>query len=208
MVVTNEIEDGTWLAESLVKLLTGGDRIAARHLYQEIFEFEPQFKLVIAGNHKPVVRNDDYGIWRRIQLIPFEVTIPTDQRDPNLPDKLRSELPGILSWALHGYHEWRARGLSPPAAETGAVETYRKEMDLFGQWLEECCDLNADLETPAMYAYACFKNWSAFNGFKGWTNARFGRKVKERFQSRRTADCTLYRGFSVKKDADLFWPRA
>ena len=207
VVVTNEIEDGTWLAESLVKLLTGGDRIAARHLYQEIFEFEPQFKLVIAGNHKPVVRNDDYGIWRRIQLVPFEVTIPTDQRDPNLPDKLRSELPGVLNWALHGYHQWRMRGLSPPAAVTGAVETYRKEMDLFGQWLEECCDLNAELETTAVYAYACFKNWSGFNGFKGWTNARFGRKVKERFQSRRTADSTLYKGFGVKKDADIFWPR-
>ena len=195
VVVTNEVEDGTHLAESLVKLMTGGDRIAARHLYQSFFEFLPQFKLFIVGNHKPVVRGDDYGIWRRIHLVPFLVTIPPEERDPDLQEKLRKELPGILNWAVAGYQAWRTRGLAAPTEVTEAVEVYKREMDIFGQWVDECCELGEDLETVANSAYEGFRSWSSFNGFKGWTSATFGRKVRERFAVRRTAEWTRYRGF-------------
>jgi putative DNA primase/helicase len=204
VVVTNEVEDGTHLAESLVKLMTGGDRIAARHLYQSYFEFVPQFKLFIVGNHKPVVRGDDYGIWRRIHLVPFLMTIAAEDRDPHLMEKLRKELPGILNWAVAGYQAWRTRTLAPPPEVTDAVETYKKEMDIFGQWQDECCKVGAGLETSAMWAYQSFKNWSGFNGFKGWTSATFGRKAKERFTARRTAAGMMYQGFVVKNGADVF----
>ena len=98
-VIANEVEGGTLLAEALVKQMTGGERISARFHYQEFFEYMPKFKLFIAGNHKPVIRGRDNGIWRRIRLIPFTVTIPKAKRDAHLLTKLRAELPGILNWA-------------------------------------------------------------------------------------------------------------
>ena len=90
---------------------------------------------------------------------------------------------------------------------TDAVETYKQEMDIFGQWIEECCEQGDGFETAAMWAYDAFRSWSGFNGFKGWTSATFGRKVRERFRSRRTAAGVIYQGFGVKKGADLFWNR-
>ena len=85
------------LSESFIKEMTGGDAISARFLYAEYFEFTPEFKIIIAGNHQPVIRGDDTGIWRRLHLVPFTVTIPPEQRDPKLPETLRAELPGILN---------------------------------------------------------------------------------------------------------------
>ena len=158
----------------------------------------------MAGNHKPVVRGDDYGIWRRIHLVPFVVTIPPEKRDADLVEKLRDELPGILNWALAGYQQWRKRKLDPPRAVTEAVESYKEEMDVFGTWLQEYCETGDEYEVDATYAFTCFKGWSAFSGFKGWTSARFGRKVKERYRARRTAKGMIYTGFRPSKDADLF----
>jgi putative DNA primase/helicase len=208
VVVTNEVEDGSFLAESLVKLMTGEDRISARHLYQAPFEFVPQFKLFMIGNHKPVIRGDDYGIWRRIVLIPFLVTIPPDRRDPELATKLRGELPGILNWALEGYRTWRTRKLAPPAAVTDAVEEYKQEMDIFGQWVDECCDVHPVAETSAYEAYHVFKNWCGLNGLKVWTNVRFGRKAGERYVRERTPKGNIvYRGFRIKPSMELLRPR-
>lgn len=109
-VTAIETEDGQRLAESLVKSLTGGDTISARFLYGEFFDFTPQFKLFLAANHKPVIKGDDYAIWRRVRLVPFEVTVPEGEQDRDLPEKLRAELPGILNWAIEGCHEWIAQG--------------------------------------------------------------------------------------------------
>ena len=151
------------------------------------------------------MRGDDYGIWRRIHLLPFLVTIPPNERDPDLQEKLRKELPGILNWAVAGYQAWRARGLAPPREVTEAVESYKQEMDILGQWLDECCEVGDDLETPARPAYDSFRTWSVFNGFRGWTSATFGRKVRERFAVRRTSAAMIYRGFRLKMDAGLPW---
>src|SRR4029077_1878469 len=98
---------GKRMAETLVKQLTGGDRIAARFLYCEFFEFTAQFKLVLATNYRPRIYGTDKGIWRRIRLVPFNVTIPDADQDKELPNKLRCELPGILAWALKGCLEWQ-----------------------------------------------------------------------------------------------------
>src|SRR4030095_833801 len=100
-----------------------------------------------------------------------------------------------LNWAVRGYQAWRAREggkLEAPPQVTEAVEAYKHEMDIFGQWVEECCELGANAMVPAGYAYQCFKSWAGFNGYKPWTNARFGRKVKERFLAKRTSACWVY----------------
>ena len=109
----NEVEAGRTWAESKIKALTGGDRLQGRFMRQDFFEFDPQFKLMVAGNHKPSLRGVDEAIRRRLHLIPFTVTIPPDERDPDLPEKLKAEWPAILRWAIDGCLDWQQRGARP-----------------------------------------------------------------------------------------------
>jgi putative DNA primase/helicase len=201
VVITNEVEDGLHFDESQLKLMTGQDTIACRYLYQEFFEFTPQFKLFIAGNHKPVVKNNDEGIWRRIHLVPFSVTIPPERRDPELLDKLRAELPGILNWALRGYRAWRRNRLSPPPAITQAVSDYREEMDLIGQWVAERCDVITTGSVKASDAYLSYKEWCLQQGHRPLSGAAFGRKLTERYLKGRTGKCVKYSGLSLAAGA-------
>lgn len=101
-VSANESGADRRLSESIIKALTGGDTISARFLFKEYFEFRPQFKVWMATNHKPIILDTDNAIWRRVKLIPFDVTIPEEERDPRLVEKLREEYPGILNWAVQG----------------------------------------------------------------------------------------------------------
>ena len=114
LVTAVETEEGRRWAESKIKALTGGDKISARFMRQDFFEFTPQFKLLIAGNHKPGLRSVDEAIRRRFYLIPFTVTIPTAERDPELLEKLKTERPGILHWMIEGCLRWQQHGLAPP----------------------------------------------------------------------------------------------
>lgn len=197
-VMTTEVDEGSYFSESLIKQMTGGDPIPARHLYSPPFEYKPTYKLLIAGNHKANIRGGDDGIWRRINLIPFEVTIPAEKRDPKLADKLRDELPGILAWALRGCLAWQADGLRPPVAVTDAVGEYKEEMDILGQWLSESCELGADFTISAAAAYNSYNCWAGNSaGLKPWSKPLFGRKLKERFASRRKAGGIEYCGFRL-----------
>jgi putative DNA primase/helicase len=198
VVLTSEIEEGSFLAESQVKQMTGGDAMMARHLYQAPFEFVPQFKLFVAGNHKPVVRGTDHGIWRRIHLIPFTVTIPLEERDPELARKLESELPGILNWALDGYQAWRTRKLSPPPCVLEAVEEYRSDMDILGQWVEERCETGDALEVGVTDAYFDYGLWAVANGYRPWAVGTFRRSMQERFGRRRIAAGNHYVGLRLR----------
>ncbi len=197
-VLTSEIEDGAQLDESLVKDLTGGEVISARFLYAEFFEFLPEFKILMAGNHKPVIRGDNDGIWRRLQLIPFTETIPEDVRDPRLPEKLLAELPGILNWALQGCREWQRKGLQPTARMRAAVQEYRSDSDLLGQWVLDCCDEGPSKSVGAMDAYTSYKFWAFLNGLKPMTNTSFGKKLKERYACRKTRERNAYVGLAIK----------
>jgi putative DNA primase/helicase len=138
-VTAQEVEDGQRWAESKIKALTGGDPISARFMRQDFFTFTPQFKLTIAGNHKPSLRTVDEAIRRRFFLLPFTVTIPPEERDNDLPEKLKSEWPGILQWAVDGCLEWQRIGLAPPACVTAATEAYLEAEDSVNQWLTEHC---------------------------------------------------------------------
>ena len=205
-VMTTEIDEGSFLSESLVKQMTGGDPVAARPLYGAPFEFVPQFKLFVAGNHKPVIRGGDDGIWRRIDMIPFEVTIPPERRDPELALKLRRELPGILNWALAGCRDWRARRLDPPLAVVNAVAEYKEDMDILGQWIAECCVLGKGYVLPSSRAYSSYKYWADDVGLKRWSHVLFGRKLKEKFAARREAAGIVYADVGIK--GEEYGPKA
>jgi putative DNA primase/helicase len=162
-VATIEVESGKRLAEALVKQLTGGDRIRARRMREDFWEFEPTNKIWLAANHKPLIRGQDYAIWRRIKLIPFTVKIADEKKDPTLPEKLKGELPGILAWAVRGCQEWQRIGLAEPAEVTQAVHAYQAEMDTIGQFLRDCCVLRperADIKTQSSILHEAFCKWS------------------------------------------------
>lgn len=196
VVIANEVEDGSMLAESLVKQLTGGEAMSARFHYAEFFEFVPKFKLFIAGNHKPTIRGRDNGIWRRIRLVPFVVTIAAEQRDPLLQEKLLAELPGILNWAIKGCLDWQKVGLQEPQVVTEAVSSYREEMDIISQWLNDCCKVGVNRELKASEAYQSYKFWSEQNGYKPMAAGTFSRELGDKFSKVKRNDGNFYLGVS------------
>ncbi len=139
LVIASEISDAHRLNESLIKDLTGGDKISARFLNRNPIEFSPQCKLFMYGNHKPFVRGTDDGIWRRIKLIPFKYTIPENAVDPLLIEKLTKEISGILNWCLIGLKELQKQNylINEPDIIKDETKAYRSEMDVIGQFLEE-----------------------------------------------------------------------
>ena len=180
VVLAAELVEGKRLNESLVKDLTGGDRITARFLHREFFEFIPTFKILMYGNHKPAIRGTDEGIWRRVRLIPFTVTIPEGERDLSLTQKLRAELPGILAWAVSGCIAWQQAGLKTPAPVTLATSEYRAEQDLLAAFLEACCVIGPEYKVTAGELYTAFKAWAIENGEPERSQTRFGGALSER----------------------------
>jgi putative DNA primase/helicase len=147
------------LNEPLIKEITGGDTITARFLFGEFFEFRPEFKVFLAVNHKPVIKGTDEGIWRRVRLVPFDVTIAPEKVDKELPEKLRAELPGILNWAIRGCLEWQRDGLQDPPEVLGATEEYRAESDTVAPFVNECCILGEGKSVPAGKLFEEYEQW-------------------------------------------------
>lgn len=193
-VIANEVEDGTQLAEALVKQMSGEDTMTARFHYQEFFDFTPKFKLFIAGNHKPVIQGRDNGIWRRVRLIPFDVTIPQAKRDKHLQEKLRAELPGILNWAIKGCLAWQKQGLAEPAVVSTAVASYRAEMDVIQQWIDECCTLAVTADWKSSEAYYSYKTWAQDSGYKPMSAGVFSRDLEKRFSKVKRKDANYFVG--------------
>jgi P4 family phage/plasmid primase-like protien len=157
LVVSQETEEGVPWAEARIKSVTGGDPITANFMRQDPFTFMPQFKLAIAGNHKPALKSVDAAIRARLNLTPFTVTIPASERDPGLSEKLWEEAPGILAWMLEGCADWRHVRLRPPAVVTVATEEYFDSEDATSLWIAECCLTNGSELTGVL-----FQSWSAW----------------------------------------------
>ena len=179
-VAAVESDSGRRFAEGLVKLVTGQDTIVARRLYREHFEFTPTFKVIIATNHRPVIRGTDEAIWRRIRLVPFTVTIPPNERDRELPDKLQAEREGILAWAIQGCLEWQRDGLGMPKDIEDATGAYRQDMDILGDFIKAHCTVNAQQSATAAALYESYITWAHKTGEKPMTQKAFGLALRER----------------------------
>jgi putative DNA primase/helicase len=164
MVSAIEANPNRQLDEAMIKQITGGDRIAARLLYSEHFEYTPEFKLFFVANHPPRLRSTDDALWRRILVLPFTVEIPKDQVDPALPAALQTELPGILSWAVRGCRRWQRDGLNPPERVNAATKRYRKEVDHVRRFLQECVTSTEDTVTRSNIIYERYERWCSEKG--------------------------------------------
>lgn len=163
-VTAIETEQGRRLNESKVKAITGGDKISARFMRQDFFEFFPQFKPVIVGNHKPAIRNIDEAMKRRMHMIPFTVTIPPERRDGRLTEKLLAERDGILAWAVAGCLAWQREGLNPPACVQDATQEYFESEDALGRWLDERCVRTANAKSLTSELFTDWKQWAEASG--------------------------------------------
>jgi putative DNA primase/helicase len=163
-VVACEADAEQRLAESLIKQMTGGDTISARFLHQEWFDFDPTHKVFFGTNHKPVIRGTDYAIWRRIRLVPFEITIPEAERDKALPERLKEEADGIFTWAVQGCLNWQKRGLGAPVEVREATASYREEMDILADFLKDRCQERSNSKTPSKGLHEAYISWCQENG--------------------------------------------
>ena len=164
LVTASETEDGRHWAESKLKTLTGGDTISARFMRQDFFEFVPQFKLVIAGNHKPGLRTVDEAMCRRFNLLPFTYTIPVSERDLDLAEKLRDEWSGILQWMIDGCLAWQKQGLCPPKAVTEATAHYLAAQDNLARWMEDRIESDRGAWVSSAALFTDFSRWCEANG--------------------------------------------
>lgn len=200
LVTAVETEEGRRWAESRIKTLTGGDKIAARYMRQDFFEFAPQFKLVIAGNHKPGLRSVDEAIRRRFHLVPFSVTIPAAERDPSLRDKLKSEWPGILRWLVEGCLSWQRDGLCPPSAVSAATAAYLEAEDALSAWIDDRCTRDPSAWTGSADLFASWKAWADVAGEFVGSAKRFAQNLETRgFIPQRTRNDRGFQGLSINR---------
>ncbi len=201
LVTTSEIEQGRQISESLIKSVTGEDSLTARFLYGEYFSFKPTFKIFMATNHKPKIRGADNGIWRRIKMIPFNVTIPPEQRDKNLTEKLIAENSGILNWLLRGYAMWQKEGLEEPKAIREANAEYRMDMDSVGTFVTDCLELDASLQwrLPTNMLYQTYIKWCNRNNERVMSQKWLGMRMSEKgFKRVITGGLRQWCGLAVK----------
>lgn len=198
-----ESEEGQQLSESLVKQITGGEKMSARFLRQEYFEFTPEFKVFFTTNHKPIIKGSDEGIWRRIRLVPFTVTIPKEKVDSDLPTKLAKEMPGILRWAVEGCLKWQKEGLGEPKAVKEATEGYRQDMDILGPFLDENCIINPSAKIEAKAIYENYTKWCFSNNEMELKNRAFYRQLEIRgFKKEKGAkNKTFFHGITLNQFA-------
>ncbi|MDE5582192.1 MAG: toprim domain-containing protein, partial [Ruminococcus sp.] len=196
LVTSVEPNEGMRLNEGLLKQLTGDDMITARKLYGDEFEFRPEFKLWMATNHKPTIRGTDLGIWRRIHIIPFSVTIPEMAVDRKLSQKLEKELPDILAWAVEGYKLWKMEGLRMPKVIADAVEEYRNEMDVISAFLaSDYVVQGGEVKAQALYAIYC--QWCSESNEYKMSSTKFGREIAKRYNKIKKMAGWFYQGISL-----------
>jgi putative DNA primase/helicase len=159
LVIAQETERGRRWDEAKIKTLTGGDRITARYMRQDYFDFDPTFKLFIAGNHKPRLNTIDEAMRRRLLLAPFKVLIKPAERDKDFADKLKAEYPAILRWCIDGCLQWQRDGLKPPASVRDATASYFADQDVVQQWLDECTTDDFNGFTRLSELFASWKHW-------------------------------------------------
>jgi len=198
-VVAQETDKGRRWDEAKIKTMTGGDRMTARFMRGDFFDFVPRFKLFITGNHKPRLDNVDEAMRRRLLLVPFTVQIPPEERDPELADRLQAEWPAILRWALDGCGECRRIGLQPPEVVTKATEDYFSDQDITQQWFDDCIEVTvptAFLRTSELFA--SWRQWCEEHNLRPGSLNALSDALYERGFERARDSRGNFRGLAIK----------
>jgi putative DNA primase/helicase len=198
---------GVKLKDALIKALTGGEVIAVRRLHQDFFELKPQFKIILSGNHKPIIQDDSDGIWRRVFLVPFDIQIPEEEVDTDLPQKLRREASGVFRWMIRGCLDYLNNGLGVPEKIRAVTAEYREESDPIGAFLRNGCDITGketDREMP-LDLFMAFCQYAKREGLPEFKQATFTKRLPD--QTRKTwigPDKTVTRFFKHKSGTTIY----
>jgi putative DNA primase/helicase len=209
LVLLSELPEGGRLNEAMAKQLTGRDRIKARRMREDYWQFDPTHKIWVATNHKPKVGGTDHAIWRRLRLIPYHTRFwdadrgesgpPELRADKALPAKLRAEAPGILAWAVRGCLDWQKNGLQEPRDVLMATGQYRDEQDVVAAFLLECCCQGQEHSERSSALYAAYQRWFKDSGEGGeqLSHRRFGEELASRDFRKRVSNGTWYDGLCL-----------
>ncbi len=199
LITVSETEPGRAWAESRIKTITGGDPIRARFMHRDFFEFTPTFKLMFVGNHRPQLSGISEAMRRRLHLIPFTITIPSERRDPHLSSTLDEELNGIFGWMIQGLADWRRIGLSPPSSVLDASDAYFQDEDLVGQWIAECCLTEAQQRASSKGLFASWSSWAESVGSEKGSQKTLGEDLRGRgFEPSRTSRGRFWKGIGLR----------
>lgn len=199
LVLVTETGAGQSWAEARIKSASGGEKLRVNFMRQDHFEFLPKFKLIVAGNHRPRLAGTGEAMRRRLHVVPFDVTIPSDRRDPLLASRLASEGPGILGWLICGCREWQRIGLCPPARIREASEAYVEDEDIIGEWIAAQCETSPPLRAPSSVLFSNWKRWADAAGHEAGSRRAFGEAPRHRgFVSDRTPRERLWCGLSLR----------
>ncbi|HWR35392.1 MAG TPA: phage/plasmid primase, P4 family [Clostridia bacterium] len=206
--IITEMDESAYLNESRIKELVHGDQMTARFLNKEFFTFSPVAKYWIAVNQKPRTKDDSFGFWRSILLVPFTKQFSGEKADKGLPEKLRAEAAGIFAWAVRGCLEYRKHGLNPPKLVADATAEYKQESDVLSGFLADVCIVQPNASIPAHLLYIAYDNWADAQKLsikEKLTNKGFGMKMKLRFATKRNAKGTCYVGIGLvaENEADV-----
>jgi putative DNA primase/helicase len=204
LVVSSEFEEGMRISQSLLKGATGEDKLSARFMRGEWFEFQPQFKIVFATNHKPVFDGGDAAMVRRIRLVEFGIKIPAEERDRTLPKQLEEEMPGIFNWLLAGCLEWQQHGLPIPDEVAKTTEEYARDSDNIGQFILDRCETKDKYNTASRPIYMAYLSWCAENNLRPYSVARFKQALIDRgFKSKRSSKGQEFQGLRcIRQDIE------
>jgi putative DNA primase/helicase len=201
LVTSVEVEDGRRFAGSLIKEMTGGERIRPRRMKENFWEFEPTHKAIIVANHRPEIRGTDDGIWRRVKLVPFDVVIPEAERNEHLMEELEAEYEGILAWMVQGALEWRHLGLGEPAPIKAATQEYRDDMDVLSNFILTKCVEGPGITVFSTPLYNEYKQWADAAGEFVLSQTKFSTRLKERgYQKKETKRGNVWYGIGLRSD--------
>ena len=195
LVAVSETEEGRAWAEARIKALTGGDRVTARVMRGDPFEFSPEFKLWIAGNNRPVLHNPDPAMRRRLHLVPLTYVPPVPDRE--LTEALHAELPEILAWALRGCARWQREGLNPPPIVREATDAYFAEQDVIGEWMGERCEVHPTFRAPSSALFRDWKQWATSRGEEAGSEKKFSGQMERHAGKQRTKAGVMFLGMRL-----------
>ncbi|WP_328449107.1 DNA primase family protein [Amycolatopsis sp. NBC_00438] len=207
LVVTSETDEGDVIAAGTVKRLTGGDKIRANRMRENPFEFAPSHSMLYITNHPPRVSADDRAMWRRLSVVPFDVTV--EEPDVKLPEKLKAQLPAVLAWVYAGWEDYQREGLNPPPAVLERTEAYRNESDPLAQFMADECVTGPMVKVKAKALFEAWAGWAMKHGHPPMTQADFGRRVGNLFEKKRgTGGAYVYVGVALsasEAETEAMW---
>ncbi len=201
MVVASETEQGAELRVQLVKRLTGDEKLKARHMRQDFFEFARTHKTILVTNNLPVLRESTEAVWRRLRFVPFDYIVPEEKRDTKLLSRLKTEYPGILAWLVRGAMDWRTYGLPTVAAIKAATDELRTSTAAVDAFIDQRCVRSSDGFLPAANLTSCYERWCDDQGCSPLEGRALGAALRKAgCEPVRQDGVRGWRGIAIRRD--------